>query len=235
MRDAEPDLAGHPDTLRWNARYGAGFAASFIPHPLAVLALSMRLPDGPFIDLASGPSGSALLAAGAGRRVTVVDASDVALGLLATEAGRRGLTELITVVHADLGTWRPRPDSYALVLCTGYWDRGLFAAAAAAVASGGLLGWQAFTAEARRSRPGLPARWCLDPGEPASLLPAGFDVLIQSDLSGATRRLLARRRRAAEPPMEQTVRGDHDRAEDSSRTTGCLRQGVQGVQEPDGR
>jgi len=201
MRDAGQELAGHPDALRWNVRYGAGFAASFAAHPLAVLALSMRLPDGPVLDLASGPSGSALLAAAAGRRVTAVDVSDVALGLLDEEAGRRGLSGLISLVHADLGTWRPQPASYALVLCTGYWDRGLFAVAARSVAEGGLLGWEAFTAEALRTRPGLPAEWCLGTGEPATLLPAGFDVLIQSDLPdsqpAARRRLLARRRRFA--------------------------------------
>jgi hypothetical protein len=48
--------------------------------------------------------------------------------------------------------------------------------------------------------PGLPSEWCLDTGEPATLLPAGFDVLIQRDLPDdqpARRRLLARRRTGA--------------------------------------
>ena len=170
---------------------------SFEPHPLAVRALSLELPDGPVADLACGPSGSALLAAAAGRRVTAVDISEVALGLLAGEARRRGLADLITLVHADLGEWRPPTGGYALVLGTGYWDRAVFAAAAAAVAARGALGWEAFTAAARAARPGLRAEWCLQPGEPASLLPAGFTVLGQDDLPdgehGARRRLLARR------------------------------------------
>ena len=46
-------------------------------------ALSLPLPDGPVADLACGASGSALLAAAAGRLVTAVDVSEVALGLLA--------------------------------------------------------------------------------------------------------------------------------------------------------
>ena len=58
-------LAGHQDRMRWNARYGSDFEPSFEPHPLAVRALSLRLPDGPVADLACGPSGSALLAADA--------------------------------------------------------------------------------------------------------------------------------------------------------------------------
>jgi hypothetical protein len=197
MGDIPADLAAHPDRLRWNARYEGGFARPFEPHPLAGAALALRLPDGPVADLACGPSGSALLAAAEGRGVTAVDVSEVALRLLAAEARRRGLDDLITCVQADLGTWRPPPDRYALVLCTGYWDRALFPAAADAVAAGGALGWEAFTAEARRVRPSLCPQWCLEPGEPASLLPAGFEVLEVRDLPdgehGTRRRLLARR------------------------------------------
>jgi SAM-dependent methyltransferase len=196
MRDVPDNLARHPDRLRWNARY-EGFEGSFEPHPLAVRALSLRLPDGPVADLACGPSGSALLAAAAGRQVIAVDIAEVALDLLAREARRRGLGDLITVVHADLETWRPPPRRYALVLGTGYWDPAVFAAAADGVAAGGLLGWQALTAEARRVKPEVCPRWCLDPGEPASLLPAGFAVLGQDDVADSrhspTRRMLARR------------------------------------------
>jgi SAM-dependent methyltransferase len=197
MADDHFGLAGQPDRLRWNARYTGGFEASFAPHPLAELALSLELPDGPVLDLASGPSGSALRAAAAGRRVTAVDVSEVALGLLGDEAVRRGRRDLLTLVHADLAGWQPRPGSYSLVLCTGFWDRRLFDAAAAAVAAGGLIGWEAFSSEALSVRPGLCAGWCLGPGEPASLLPAGFTVLAQQDLlddlRAPKRRLLARR------------------------------------------
>jgi SAM-dependent methyltransferase len=200
MGDIPADLAAHPDRLRWNARYAGGSGPSFAPHPLAEAALALPLPDGPVADLACGPSGSALLAAAAGRAVTAVDVSDVALARLAAEATRRGLGGLVTCVQADLGTWWPPPGRYALVLCTGYWDRALFPPAADAVAAGGALGWEAFTADARRVRPGLCPAWCLEPGEPASLLPPGFAVLAASDLPdgpgggpGARRRLLARR------------------------------------------
>jgi SAM-dependent methyltransferase len=194
---ARSDLATHPDRLRWNARYESGFTPSFLPHPLAERALAMRVPNGPVLDLASGPSGSALLAAAAGRRCVAVDASDVALGLLEREAASRQLAGLISLVHADLGSWRPESASYAVVLCTGFWDRALLPSAAEAVLPGGLLGWEAFTADARRERPHLPVAWCLAPGEPACLLPDGFVVLAVEDLpdptSGSRRRLLARR------------------------------------------
>jgi SAM-dependent methyltransferase len=156
----------------------------------------MELPDGPVLDLACGVSGSALYAAAAGRAVTAVDVSDVALRLLAAEAAGRGLADLIAVVQAELRAYRPPESPAALVLCTGYWDRGVFTAAASAVALAGLIGWEALTAEAARLRPGLPAEWCVTGNEPASLLPPGFEVIEQRDLVNehtAKRRLLARR------------------------------------------
>lgn len=192
MEHVSSEVDDHPDRFRWNTKYEARTDGSFTPHRLAERSLSMLLPEGPVLDLACGLSGSALLAAAHGRLVTAVDVSDVALGLLGSEARRRGLGDLVTLVHADLETWRPSPSSYSLVLCTWYWNRTLFPAAADAVAPGGALGWQAFTVEARHDRPRLHAEWCLGPGEPASLLPVGFTVLESEDF-GSSRRLLAGR------------------------------------------
>jgi SAM-dependent methyltransferase len=189
----QQDLTSHPDRLRWNKRYSEDYRPSFDAHLLAVRALSMPLPAGTVLDLACGPSGSAIYAAERGRAVTAVDASDVALGMLADEAARRGLDQLISVVHADLHSWRPSPASYALVLCTGYWDRNVFGAAADAVSADGAIGWEAFTQAARTDRPHLPADWCLLPGEPGTLLPPGFAVLSQQEVAGNRRRLLAKR------------------------------------------
>jgi SAM-dependent methyltransferase len=198
--DPRTGLAGHPDRLRWNARYAAR-AATFTPHPLAVAALALPVPDQavpdlPVLELASGPSGSALLAAELGHRVTAVDVSDVGLDQLADEAGRRGLSAMLTVVQADVTTWTPAQACYGCVLCFGFWDEAAFRAAVDAVAPGGLLAWEGLTAQARDRRPELPAAWCLGPGEPAALLPASFVVLEQEDLPGhgglPRRRMLAR-------------------------------------------
>ena len=194
--DAGPGPGDHADRIRWNAKWAAGPAPSFTPHPLAVRALALDLPEGPVADLACGPSGAVLLAAAQGRPVTAVDVSEVALGLLGQEARRRGLSQLVTLVHADLAAWSPEPGRYALVLGTGFWLSAVFAAAAAAVADGGLLAWAALTAEARRAHPELPPQWCLAPGEPASLLPPGFTLIDQSDVPGRARRQMLARRRA---------------------------------------
>lgn len=200
MAGFEAALAGHPDRQRWNARYAVPRDLSFRPPGLATQVLRLDLPDGPVADLACGLSGTALLAAAAGRRVTAVDVSDVALDRLGGEARRRGLAGLITLVHADLAQWRPDPAGFAAVVCTGFWDRAVFAVAATAVSAappGGVLGWEAFTDQARQARPRLPAAWCLGPGEPAALLPPGFEVISQAEQPdvghGDRRRLLARR------------------------------------------
>jgi SAM-dependent methyltransferase len=196
MWQPAPELAGHPDRLKWNARYSGEFTPLFAAHPLAVHALSLPLPNGPVLELAAGPSGSALLAAANGKAVTAVDASDVALRLLGEEAEHRGLGALVTLVHADLEQWVPDAGAYALVLATGYWERAVFAAAAQAVAPGGLIAWEALTEQARAVRRQLPAEWCVTAGEPASLLPAEYAVIDQSDVADAPvprRRLLARR------------------------------------------
>jgi SAM-dependent methyltransferase len=189
-----PVPGDHPDRIKWNAKYGTGFVPSFRPNPLAVRALALGLPDGPVADLACGPSGAALLAAEQGRRVTAVDVSEVALGLLGAEASRRGVAHLITLVHADLAAWSAEPGSYALVLATGFWNVAVFRAAAGMMADGGLLAWEALTVAARQRHPDLPPEFCVGPGEPASLLPADFTVIDQGDVPHrARRRLLARR------------------------------------------
>jgi SAM-dependent methyltransferase len=191
---ADPVPDGHPDRVRWNARYEARSGPPFRPHPLAVRVLALGRPAGPVADLACGPSGSALLAAARGSRVTAVDISEVALGLLGDEARRRELGHLITLVQSDLAAWSPEPRSHAVVLCTRFWLPAAFAAAAGAVADGGLLAWQAYTAEGRQAHPSLDPRWCLARGEPASLLPAGFTLLEQDDVPGRGQRLMLARR-----------------------------------------
>ena len=166
---ARPVPDGHQDRIRWNARYAADYAPSFTPHPLAVRvfgSLAADLPDGPVADLACGPSGTALLAAAHGRRVTAVDVSEVALRLLGAEATRRGLGDLITLVHADLSGWSPSPRSYALVLCTGLWDSAVFTAATSAVARGGLLAWEASPPKPGFHAPACPRSGAWPPASP---------------------------------------------------------------------
>ncbi|MFC4001202.1 methyltransferase domain-containing protein [Prauserella oleivorans] len=181
-------MPGHPDRLRWNARY-AGSVPTFTPHPLVARALAAGLPDGPVLELACGRSGSALELAAAGRRVVAVDVSDVALGQLAAEAHRRGLAAVITCVQADAGECRPQPGGYALVLATRFWDEHVFDAGARAVSPGGLLAWEAL-AQGEDPRP-----YHVPHGELAHRLPPGYTVVAEDLAVAGARRttwLLAR-------------------------------------------
>jgi hypothetical protein len=161
-----------PDRLKWNARYRHLFAARFTPHPLAAAALALLPPTARCWTWPAACPASAAAAA-AGREVIAVDASEVALTMLAKEAAA--------------GAWRPghagpgrparvaaRAGGYALVLGTGYWDRGLFPDAPRRRSRrAGLLPGRRSPSRARKSRPGLEPGRCLDLGEPAALLPAG--------------------------------------------------------------
>ena len=191
MGEIPPELAAHPDRIRWNDKYVGRPAPDFVARPLAERALALA-PPGPVLELACGPSGSALLAAASGRRVTAVDLSDAALRALAAEARRRGVANRIALVHADLAAWRAEPASYALVLCTGYWQREVFRAGAEAVAPGGVIAWEAFTTRVRLDRPTFTLAWCMRDGEPAAQLPDGFEVLDCHD-EGSRRQFIARR------------------------------------------
>lgn len=147
------------------------------------------MPDGPVLELASGRSGSAVALAAAGRRVIAVDASDVALDQLAREADRRGLSDRIECVAADVTTYDPARNRFALVLTTRFWDADAFRRGCAAVAPGGLLGWEALAAEEAR-------RWHVTHGSLGDGLPDGFAVLAERLLSPGNRRwtrLLARK------------------------------------------
>lgn len=185
-------LRGHPDRERWNARYAAE-PPRFESHPLVAAAFAAGLPDGPVLELACGRSGSALELAAAGRRVTAVDISDLALRHLGDEARRRHLDDRIERVLADVPSYEPGRRRYAFVLATRYWDPTAFDAACAAVAPGGLLGWEALCYEPGVDRD--PGPWRVPHGELSARLPARFEVLEELALQAGSRRstrLLAR-------------------------------------------
>jgi hypothetical protein len=196
-------IVDHPDRARWNAKYAQAGRPAFTVHPLVAAALAVGVPAGPVAEWACGSSGNALALAAAGCEVAAVDVADLALDFLEAEAERRGLTSRISCVHADLETWQAPLGAYALVLCVNYWSPTVFAAACTALAPAGLLAWQAWASDPEKAEAVKHPDWYLRPGEPASLLPAGFTVVISEDLPGhhgPARRLLARRAAAGDSP-----------------------------------
>jgi Methyltransferase domain len=188
VRQSDDRAAVSSDRDKWNTRFAAN-APSFAPHPILA-----DLPPAPrVLELAAGPSGTALALARAGADVTVVDVSDVALAQLGNEARTRGLQ--LTLVHEDLASWTPT-STYDLVFATRFWAADVFARAAAAVAPGGTLAWETFTLAERRYRPSFSEAFCLGPDDPH--LPPDFEILTRRDLddgTSATRRIVARRQR----------------------------------------
>ncbi|MFF5992028.1 class I SAM-dependent methyltransferase [Prauserella flavalba] len=178
------------DRDRWNDRY-ASSTPDFTPNPLLAGALDAGIPEGPVLELACGRSGNALALAAAGRTVTAVDISDVALAQLRDEAVDRRLQDSIRTVEADVPAYLAAdPARYALVMATRYWDAAAFEAACHAVADGGLLAWEALVLE-----PGEPDRPFRVPhGELGRRLPPGFEVVTETPGEHTTR-LLARRAR----------------------------------------
>lgn len=204
--DVPSELNDHPDRYRWNERYREA-DPDFAAHPLVTEALAAGLPAGPVLELACGPSGSALALAAAGRTVTAVDISDHALAQLGLQARRRGLDALVHRVLADLPGHPVAAERYALVLATRYWDPEVFGSAATAVMPGGLLGWEALAQAASGER--RPYR--VAHGELGSRLPATFTVLAEK-VYGSERhrvsRLLARRSSVVAPGDRGAPWGD---------------------------
>lgn len=185
-------LRRHPDRLRWNRRYRSEPPA-FIAHPLAHAAVAAGLPDGPVLELASGRSGSALMLAKTGRQVLAVDISDVALSQLSAEAERCGVSANIECVLADIASYDPGEQRFALALATYFWDATAFAAACRAVMPGGLLGWDSLARPPADEHGHLP--WRIAHGELSARLPARFTVLDEQLIVTGTKRstrLLAR-------------------------------------------
>ncbi|SVB20031.1 uncharacterized protein METZ01_LOCUS172885 [marine metagenome] len=185
------------DQRKWNERYRTeSQLRRFDPSPVFEEAMAAGIPDGSVMELACGVSGNALALAMGGREVLAVDVSDVALGQLQAEAQARGVSDRINCVQTDLAMWRPPEDRrFALVLCVMYWDRTVFQYAWPAVQEGGLIAWQAFNTDQVKYRPIIQPKFCLQCGEPASLLPEGFTMVSEHDVDDghrAVRRLIAR-------------------------------------------
>ncbi len=192
----------HPDLLKWNRKY-AGQRSSFLPHPMVHRLPLSDLPSGGILELAGGPSGSALaLAEQTGRSICVTDISDMGLKQLHEEAEVRNLARLIQCLQVDLSVWSPVAQQFALVFGLRYWDSDLFVRACEAVLPGGYIAWETFSLAEQTYRPRFRTEWCLLDGEPASLLPEGFVIVSEEELDNgeaATRRLIAQRKLTSGP------------------------------------
>jgi len=162
------------DRQRWNAKHAAAPEHAPEPFVLECLAEMRALPAvrRTALDVACGAGRHALLLARQGFDVLAVDVSDVAVALLRERAAADALR--LRAARLDLDEGLPA-GTFDVVTCTHFLDRSLWPALREAVAPGGLLLFQTFTAE-HAERTGFPRRYCLDTGELLREV-ASFEVL----------------------------------------------------------
>jgi len=132
------------------------------PSPFVLAHLGLA-PPGPALDVASGAGRHALAIARTGRRVEALDRDVERLRELAAAAARERLP--VAVACVDLETAPLPVGRYALVVNTLYLDRARVPALRAALAPGGVLLFETFTAgQAASGHPRNPA-FLLKPGE----------------------------------------------------------------------
>jgi len=140
-----PASTGH-DHASWEERYRDAPAlwSGRVNPPL--VAEATGLAPGRALDVGCGEGGDALWLAGQGWQVTGLDWSEVALARAAEHAAAAGVTDRVTWVRGDTGTWQPPVAAFDLVTAhflhpTAEQRHALVPRLAAAVAPGGTLLW----------------------------------------------------------------------------------------------
>jgi SAM-dependent methyltransferase len=138
------------DREKWDARYLTRMGGM---QPSAIVKTFWSIaPAGKALDIACGNGRNALFLAARGFEVDAVDISTVATARLAGQSPR------ITVIQADLDTWRIPKDRYTLVLNIRFLDRRLFPMIIAGMQPGGVLIVESFLDDRQ-------GRYCLKPNE----------------------------------------------------------------------
>jgi 2-polyprenyl-3-methyl-5-hydroxy-6-metoxy-1,4-benzoquinol methylase len=188
-------LSNHPDKLKWDQKYLATTKTNFLPHPILNELTNLSLPAAPILELACGLSGNVLALASLGYNVVAVDISEVAVQLLAKMAKEKNLESKITLLQADLATWQPKKNSFALVLGLKYWEKSCFLSACESVVKGGFIAWETFNQRHLCYHPCFHSKWCLENDEPRKYLPKNFSILTDQDIDNgqtSTHRLIAK-------------------------------------------
>ncbi|MGF1431692.1 class I SAM-dependent methyltransferase [Kitasatospora sp. LaBMicrA B282] len=104
------------DSDAWDARYAVTEPLWGVAPNRWVVRETADLPPGRALDLAAGEGRNGSWLAGRGWRVTAVDFSAVALERARRLAEAAATADRLTLVHADVLTYRPEPAGFDLVL-----------------------------------------------------------------------------------------------------------------------
>ena len=180
----------------WNTRYRERTAPMEPSAFVRVEVAPLLPPPGRALDLAGGAGRHAIWLAQRKWETTMVDASDVAIGIAEERAGAANVD--ISFVHSDLTVDRPPSGPWDLVLIVHYLQRDLFPTVIEGLGNNGLLAFSVATRRnlERHERPGLP--YVLDEGEAPALV-EGLDILHYAEgwsIEGRHEARLVARRRA---------------------------------------
>jgi len=120
----------------WDQHFGDPAHVESVPDPFLIEAADL-LPPAHALDLACGPGRHALYLARLGWRVTAVDSSAVAIGLLRTQAA--GLAIDARLADLERGEFVIAPNAYQLICDFLYLQRDLFPQIREGVHPGGIF------------------------------------------------------------------------------------------------
>lgn len=167
------------DRDRWDHKYAGGNPnPAFTPDPILVEHASLLAPRGLALDVACGVGHNALFLARHGYDVLAVDGSPV--GLKYGRAAARAFALPVQFVAADLDEFVPPPRRFDLVLVIRFLSRPLLPLLKEALVPRGLLIYQTFNLNRRRTNPGFNPEYLLSAGELAEAF-GDFETIATND------------------------------------------------------
>lgn len=167
---------------KWNRIY-AGEGTASLPATVITESLALLPTQGRAVDIACGRGTNAIFLAQRGLTVDAWDISDVAIDQLQERARALGLP--LNASCCDIKPERLAGQQWDVIVNCHYLDRSLTAVMKTALAPGGLILFQTFTAAKQiGSGPSNPD-FLLATGELRSMF-ADFDVLLERDESAST-------------------------------------------------
>lgn len=154
------------DRAKWDARYGEPvYRMGAGPRPW-LRALEDRLPTaGQALDLAAGEGQTACFLARRGLTVTAADISEVGLAKALELAQASGVSIATRQVDLEADPFPAAAGTLQLLTCLHFLDRALIPEAAAALAPGGILVWEALGTPNLKRHPHPSRRFLAEPEE----------------------------------------------------------------------
>ncbi len=189
-------MARRSETERksWNQRYRRGQHLERTPNPFLLETyrdfIAPQFPAaGTALDVAGGTGRHSIWLAQRGWDVTLVDISDVGVGLALKDAAASCVT--IRPIAADVLTCDFGRERFDLILVFYFLERELFPALSAALKPGGLIIYKTYTREHTKFRGCSHPMYFLNPGELRQAF-AAFEIMHYAEKQGVAE-LVARK------------------------------------------